>query len=258
MKIQLLPSTFDQQGRATAAQHLSCYIIDDCVAIDAGSLALALTDAQRRTVRDVIVTHPHMDHIATLPLFIDDLFATLEEPVRVHATAEVIELLERNVFNWEVYPRFTELSNDKTRVMQYVPVRPGEDFKVGHLRVKAVAVNHVVPTIGMVFSDGKTSVAFSSDTASTEGFWQTVNAASRLDALLIESSFPNSMALLAEASGHYTPATLSQDLRKLSHTDAEILVVHVKPAYRELIVRELEALKIPNLRPMEPGREYEW
>ena len=107
MKIQLLPSTFDAQGHATAEQRLTCFLIDDCVALDAGSVALALTDAQRQSVRDIIVTHPHMDHIASLPIFIDDLFPNLKEPVRVHATEEVIGLLERDVFNWNVYPRFS-------------------------------------------------------------------------------------------------------------------------------------------------------
>ena len=36
-------------------------------------------------------------------------------------------------------------------------------------------VNHIVPTVGLVVSDGKKSVAFSSDTAETEEFWKIVN-----------------------------------------------------------------------------------
>src|SRR3712207_8672222 len=51
------------------------------------------------------------DHIAGLPLFIDDSFAGLEEPIRVYATREVIEILERDIFNWDVYPNFSELKN---------------------------------------------------------------------------------------------------------------------------------------------------
>ena len=96
MRVQLLPSTFDSQGHATLEQRLTCFLIDESVAVDAGSIALALTAEQRETVRDIIVTHPHMDHIASLPIFIDDLFETLESPVRVHATPEVIDLLERD------------------------------------------------------------------------------------------------------------------------------------------------------------------
>lgn len=258
MKIQLLPSTFDSQGRATPEQRLTCYIVDDRVAIDAGSLALALTDAQRATVRDIIVTHPHMDHIASLPIFIDDLFGLLKQPVRIHATQEVIELLERDIFNWTVYPRFSELKNEHGPVMQYVPFRTGSEFRVGHLTVRAVNVNHIVPTVGLVISDGRATLAFSSDTAETEEFWRLVNSLPRLDALLIEASFPDSMAQLAEVSGHLTPASVARELSKLTRDGADILAMHLKPTYREAVAQELNALGIAKLGVMEPGREYEW
>ena len=258
MKIQLLPSTFDENGGASLEQRLSCFLVDDRVTIDAGSIAISLSDAQRSTVRDIIVTHPHMDHIATLPIFVDDLFGLLEEPVRIHATQEVIDLLERDVFNGTVYPRFSGLTNGRTHVMQYVPFVPGEEFKVAHLTVVAVPVTHIVPTVGMVLTDGKVTVAFSSDTSSTEDFWQLVNRMPRIDALLIESSFPNSMARLAEISGHLTPASLGEELRKLKHDHIDILAMHLKPTYREALLEELAALNVPGLVPMEPGREYEW
>lgn len=258
MKIQLLPSTFDEQGRAAPEQRLSCFIVDDRVAIDAGSLALAANARQRAGVRDIIITHPHMDHIATLPIFIDDLFATLEEPLRVHATDEVIAILERDIFNWTVYPRFSELSNERTRVMQYVPFRPREEFAVAHLRCTAIPVCHIVPTVGLLLTDGAKTIAFSSDTAATEEFWQFTNRAPRLDALLIEASFPDEMSRLAEISGHLTPRLLRQELAKLTHDPHDILTMHLKPVYREALVRELDALAHPRLSVMEPGREYKW
>jgi cAMP phosphodiesterase len=258
VRIQLLPSTFDGQGHATLEQRLTCYLVDDCVAVDAGSIAIALTPEQRRNVRDVIVTHPHMDHIASLPIFIDDLYPTLKEPVRVYATEEVISLLERDVFNWNVYPRFSELKNDFGPVMEYVPIPEGKEFKLAHLTVIALPVNHIVPTVGLIVSDGKSTVAFSSDTAETEEFWEAVNKIPHIDALLIEASFPNSMAQLAEVSRHLTPASLSQELSKLHHNGLDILAVHLKPAYRELIIEQLAALKLPNLNVMEPGKTYAW
>jgi ribonuclease BN (tRNA processing enzyme) len=258
VKIQLLPSTFDGEGRATLEQRLTCFLIDDRVTVDAGSIALALTDDQRQSVRDVIVTHPHMDHIASLPIFIDDQFGVLEGPVRIHATAEVIALLERDVFNWTVYPRFSELSNESGHVMEYVPFEHGKEFQVAHLKVTAVPVNHIVPTVGLVLSDGKTTVAFSSDTYKTEEFWKLVNGMPHVDAMMIEASFPNNMAELAEVSRHFTPETLAEELHKLNHNGLDILTVHLKPAYRETLIKELGALKIPRLSVMEPGRTYEW
>ena len=94
MKVQLLPSTIDENGKASARQHLMSIIIDDRVAIDAGSLAFSCSEIQRRDVRDIILTHTHLDHIAGLPLFIDDLFSSLEAPIKVHATEEMIGIIE--------------------------------------------------------------------------------------------------------------------------------------------------------------------
>jgi hypothetical protein len=66
------------------------------------------------------------------------------------------------------------------------------------------------------------------------------------------------MSQLAEVSRHFTPASLHQELGKLSHNWLDILTVHIKPAYREQIIAELNALNIPNLGVMEPGRTYTW
>jgi cAMP phosphodiesterase len=258
MRVQLLPSSFDSQGHANSEQRLTCFLIDERVAVDAGSIALAMTPEQRKTVRDIIVTHPHMDHIASLPIFIDDLFETLKSPVRIYATPEVIDLMERDIFNWNVYPRFSELKNEFGPVMEYVPIPKGEEFKVAHLTVTAVAVNHIVPTVGLVVSDGNSTVAFSSDTSETDELWNVINRFPRIEALLIEASFPNSMASLAEVSRHYTPASLQRDLRKLNHNGLDILAVHIKPAYRQMVIDELKALNIPKLGVMESGRIYNW
>ncbi|HEY5884187.1 MAG TPA: 3',5'-cyclic-nucleotide phosphodiesterase [Pyrinomonadaceae bacterium] len=258
MKIQLLPSTFDEQGHATLEQRLTCFLIDETVAIDAGSIALALSAEQRDNVRDIIITHPHMDHIASLPIFIDDLYSILQRPIRVYATQVVIDLLERDIFNWNVYPRFSELKNDFGPVMEYVAVPEGVEFDVAHLKVTVVPVNHIVPTVGLLVSDGLSTVAFSSDTAETQEFWNLVNAAPHVDALLIETSFPNSMAELAEVSRHFTPASLQRELGKLNHNGLDILAVHIKPAYRDMIISELKALQISGLDIMEPGRTYTW
>jgi ribonuclease BN (tRNA processing enzyme) len=258
VKIQLLPSNIDSDGRATHEQHLTCFVIDDCVAVDAGSIAIALTADQRHQVRDIIVTHSHMDHIATLPIFIDDLYATLKEPIRIHATPQIIDALERDVFNWNVYPRFSRLRNDYGPVMEYVPIPIRERFNVAHLSVTAIPVEHIVPTVGLIVSSGQTDVAFSSDTGETQEFWDAINRCPGLRALMVEASFPNAMAHLAKDACHLTPAILAAELGKLYHDGFDILAVHIKPAYRKAIIDELSALGLTRLKVMEPGRTYTW
>ncbi|HYP01014.1 MAG TPA: hypothetical protein VER76_12545, partial [Pyrinomonadaceae bacterium] len=59
-------------------------------------------------------------------------------------------------------------------------------------------------------------------------------------------------------SGHLTPEGVAAELRKLSHNHFDVLAVHLKPSYRETLVRELEALGIRGLSAMEAGRAYVW
>lgn len=258
MKVKLLPTTFDQNGCASPRQHFCCFVIDDRVAIDAGSLAMATTDEQKQSIRDVVLTHAHLDHIAGLPLFIDDLFATLENPVCVYATREVIDILERDIFNWDVYPRFSELQNKHGEVMEYEPFEDGREFTAAHLKIKAVKVNHKVPTVGFVISDGSSKIAVSGDTAEMDGFWQTVNAEEKLDALLIECAFPNDLQELACASHHLTPKNLQRELAKFAHRECPVFVINLKPMYCEKIVGELAELEIENLHVLRVGQIYEW
>ncbi len=257
MKFQLLPSTFDEKGCASTRQHLACFVIDDCVAIDAGSLAMAATSLQREQIRDIVLTHAHLDHIAGLPLFVDDLFATLEEPIRIHATEKVINVLEKDIFNWEVYPSFSELENNTGKVLEYRKIQAGRKFQVKHLPIKPLKVNHKVPTVGFIISDGKTKFAISGDTAEPEEFWEGVNKEDDLDYMLVECAFPDELDELAKASHHFTPKLLKKEIRKFKH-DCPIYIINIKPMYCEKVVSQLENLHIENLGILEVGKVYSW
>lgn len=256
VKIRLLPSTFDVDGKASSRQHLTCFVIDDCVAIDAGSLAMAVTPTQRANIRDIVITHAHLDHIAGLPLFIDDLFATLDSPIRVHATNSVIEVLERDIFNWSVYPRFSELSNEFGSVLEYRSFEPGDEFPVRHLRLRALEVNHKVPSSGFLISDADSTIALTGDTAEMDGFWETINGEPQVSAILVECAFPNDMEELAAVSHHLTPRRLAVELGKCRQS-LPVYIVNLKPLYRDAIIRELDELGNPDLRILDVGRDYE-
>jgi cAMP phosphodiesterase len=255
VKLQLLPSTITQTGLPDG-QHLTCFVIDDRVAIDAGSLAMAASAQQREKIRDIVLTHAHLDHIAGLPLFVDDLFATLDSPIRVHGSAEVIEVLDRDIFNWSVYPDFAELENEFGRVLEYSAIEPGKAFKAAHLNILPVKVNHKVPSAGFVISDGSSRIAITGDTAEANGFWDVINGAGQLDALLIECAFPDEMASLADISHHLTPGRLNRELEKFKQ-ECPVYAVNIKPMYREAVLRELAALD-RKVEPLTVGKTYEF
>jgi cAMP phosphodiesterase len=254
----MLPSTIDENGFASARQHLLSIVIDDCVAIDAGCLALSCTDTQRSQIRDIVLTHTHIDHIAGLPLFIDDLFATLTEPIRIHATREMIDILERDIFNWSIYPRFSELTNDHGRVIEYLEFNRGAKFDVKHLSIQSIAVNHKVSASGFVVSSGDVSVAITGDTAETDEIWQVCNSVSNLKAALVECAFPNEFGELAKVSNHLTPARLKAELEKLRDRDYPVFVINIKPMYRKRVLEQIQKSGVGHVEILEVGRVYEF
>jgi len=258
MKLQMLPSTIDENGRASDRQHLLSIIIDDSIAVDAGCLAFSCSDRQREEVRDVVLTHCHLDHTAGLPLFIDDLFATLKEPVRIHATREMIDILERDLFNWAIYPRFSELSNDYGQVVEYREFERGSSFGVKHLTFKSVAVNHKVSANGYIISDGKGSVAITGDTAETDEIWGLCNGVDDLRAILVECAFPDDLSELAHVSDHMTPASLKLELAKLNDQTVPVFIVCIKPMYREKVIEQIRGLALANVEILEIGKVYDF
>src|SRR5205085_1558767 len=126
----------------------------------------------------------------------------------LHASAEVLEVLEKHIFNWAVYPNFTELKNSYGDVLRYQEFQPEEPFTAAHLNIKAVEVNHKVPSVGFIVSDSKTKIAISGDTAEMDQFWQVLNAEPSPDVLLIECAFPDELDNIAYSSHHLTPQKL--------------------------------------------------
>jgi cAMP phosphodiesterase len=257
LKFQLLPSSFEPDGSPSARQHLACLIVNDRVAIDAGSLAMAATDDIRRSVRDVVLTHAHLDHIAGLPLFIDDLFAVLDGPVRVYALQDVVDILEHDIFNWSVFPRFSELDVGYGPPIKYCPIGVGTEFEILDLKFKAFGSDHKVPSTGYLISDGKTAVAISGDSASLGALAEGVSGRNDVRAILVECAFPNGLETIARNSHHMTPAILAEQLEKVRMT-CPLFVINIKPSYREKVVDEVSKLGIPNLKVMNVGEAYFW
>lgn len=219
---------------------------------------MAIGDAERSKVKDIILTHAHLDHIAGLPLFIDDQFSELTEPVRVHATPEVITSLERDIFNWSVYPRFSELHNAHGPVIEYIPFSPDATFVVKDLIFQSVSVNHNVPSSGFIITDPNGSIAITGDTAEVPHFCRALSDVSNLRAILIECSFPDRLGELAATAFHLTPASMAKQLQLLDDTDAEIYVINIKPSFRDEVIDGIQKLGDDRLKILEVGRTYSW
>ncbi|MGL4550216.1 MAG: MBL fold metallo-hydrolase, partial [Gemmataceae bacterium] len=71
-------------------QLLTSYLINGTVAVDAGCLGLYGTIEQQARVRHVFLTHCHLDHVASLPPFLDAVYDGSGDCVTVHGNAHVL------------------------------------------------------------------------------------------------------------------------------------------------------------------------
>jgi ribonuclease BN (tRNA processing enzyme) len=252
MRITILGSSIDQPS---PCQFAATYLINDSLAIDAGTLGLMASIHQQRAVEHVILSHAHVDHIATLPIFLDNVYSPSPHAPIIHGSEFTRNCLMQDVFNERLWPNLVRLSRQESPFIQFQPLEDGDVLDLGELRVRAIQLDHVIPCLGFIIEDATAAVAIVSDTGPTEAIWQAAHANPKLKAVFLEAAFPNSMDWLAVAAAHLTPAKLLAEYRKLDR-DVPVYAVHIKPAYYEQVVRELKALDVPRLEISRPNFEY--
>ena len=82
MRVELLPSSQPPSDQ----QFLVTYLINDRVAIDAGSIGLLADLKRQEQVEHVFVTHQHIDHIATLPILLENVYEPGPKTIHVRAS----------------------------------------------------------------------------------------------------------------------------------------------------------------------------
>ncbi len=254
MKITLIPSAVSP-GMGGRGDFLTSFVIDDIMAIDAGGLGFLGDLSAQSRISDIFITHSHMDHIASLPIFLDTVFQTSDRCVRLHVGAETLACLRRDVFNDRVWPDFIGMSERGLPFVKVEILEPGQPVEAAGLRLTPIAVDHVVPTLGFLIEAPGVAVAIPSDTAPTDSFWKAARRATDLKGVFLEASFPDAMSKLAMISKHLTPAMFAAEARKLDRA-VPFVAVHIKPRTYDQVVAELNALAIPDVRVGMPGETY--
>jgi ribonuclease BN (tRNA processing enzyme) len=227
-------------------------VLNRRIALDAGAIGFWGTPEEQLVIDHLLLTHAHLDHIASLPIFLENVYDLRDRPPVVYASRAVLDVLQRDVFNEQVWPDFVALSQRTRPFVSLVHFEAGETIEVEGMQITAVAVNHTVPTNGFLLRDESGTVAFVPDTAPTEEIWVRASACSDLLAVVVETTFPDELDWLACESKHLTPSLLRGELAKLARP-VPTYIMHLKARYRVEVCAQLAALGLPQLRILQPG-----
>lgn len=239
-------------------KHRTCaFLLDERLAIDAGSLTSELDLGLQCKLEAVLVSHAHLDHIRDLATVADNRAQYGCKPLQVVGTSATIDILRRHFFNDLLWPDFTAIPSKHEPTIVYKVLELEARTEIAGYGVKAIAVSHTIDCCAFVVDKDGAALAYSGDTGPTDRLWEVLNAEKDLRALLMEVSFPNEQQRLATISGHHTPQTLIQDLKKYARPkDLPTLLYHIKPVFQSEVERQCAKLEGVDLTVLELGDEF--
>ena len=208
MKLRVLGCS----GAEFPDHHPSAFLLDDSLLLDAGTIGAVLAEEEQWRIRDILVTHPHLDHVCGIPLLADNI--VMRRPanrVNLISTGEIIAAIRDHLMNGVIWPDFTTIPSAETPVLSCIEIIPEKEFFVGGFRVTAYKVNHPVPAVGFRITKGAVTILYTGDTGPTDRIWA---MAGDISALLVEVSFPDEMEEMALLTGHLTPSLLTKGADK--------------------------------------------
>jgi ribonuclease BN (tRNA processing enzyme) len=245
MKIKVLGAS----GAELPGHNPPSLLLNDRILFDAGSLTHVLDLKDQLKIRDIFVTHAHLDHITGIPFLAENVvFAKKRPPIRILSIPPVVRAIQRHILNGSIWPNFSTIPNPRHPILDLIELKTGHPVWIGGYSVTPYAVNHSVPAVGYLVEDEeKRRFFYTGDTGPSEGVWKRLGE-KQLHCLIIEVSFPNRMEKMALETRHLTPRSLKRELSKIRRMPERILVTHLKPKYSRAIKTELQSLRIKNLK----------
>ncbi|MBN1855649.1 MAG: hypothetical protein JW846_01690 [Dehalococcoidia bacterium] len=203
-------------------------IIDDVLALDAGSLTEGLSFAEQSRLEAVFLSHRHYDHIRDIPALGLNLWR-MATSADVFCSEEVRHTLITCLLNGEVYPRLHMIPDEKS-TLRFTLIEPNASVTAGSHTITPILVSHVNHTMGFQVKDNNGRVLFyTSDTGPLpDDFWKNISPS----LLVVEVTAPNHQTKFVRAAGHMTPLLLEKELVNFRsfHGDLpKILTVHMDP-----------------------------
>jgi ribonuclease BN (tRNA processing enzyme) len=244
-------------GGEAEGYRLTGLLVNGVLAIDAGSLTQALSVREQAGIRQIFISHSHLDHICSLPFFTKNIYGHNDVPVEIRALPETLAALRRHLFNDELWPDFSVIPSPDNPIIRYSEIKPGKTYELVGLRITPIPVNHLVPCVGYLVEDDHSAFIFSSDTAETDQVYRVANKTKNLKLFITEASFPNEQAWLAEASKHLTPEKLGRELKKLK-PNVQVGIYHLTPGDLPVMLPQIAAINDPRITMLDQAARFSW
>jgi ribonuclease BN (tRNA processing enzyme) len=213
-------------------------LIDDVLAVDAGSLVSELTFPEQRKIKAILLSHGHYDHIRAVPAF---AFNNSDRTTKVVATPRTLEILSSHLIDGIVYPEFTsEASFLRKATIKFVPLEPLKPQDIEGYQVKAVPVPHPLDGVGFEITsrDGKT-LFYTGDTGpGLSSVWRDISP----QLVIAEVTWPDRLASTARAAAHLCPQMFKEELlelRRLKGHLPKVAAIHMSPRHETEIRKEV-------------------
>ncbi len=250
MRIQVLGG----HGGLARGFSTTSFLINGELLIDAGAVASTLSVDEQSKIDHILISHSHLDHIKDLAFICDNCFGMRATPFQVYTHPTVKTILKTHLFNETIWPDFTILPNESNPTMLINAVEPEKPLKIKDYIITPVKVQHPNDAMGFIIEQGDTTVLFTVDTAATERIWELARGIKNLKAIFTEVSFPNALKGVAKSSDHHTPMSMKAELTKMP-PNIPVVLTHLKPNYRAVILKELSELNEKRLRVLEKDGE---
>lgn len=215
----------------------------------------------REKIKGYLISHGHLDHISGLVIS-----STEDTKKDIYGLKSTIETLKNNVFNWKLWPNFTnEGEGFKLNQYTYQELKSNEIKNISGTNLKVIAFplshSNYESTMFLVENNGE-YLAYYGDVGpdkveNSKGLEESFKVLGplikekKLKAIMIESSFDSSKDDKG-LFGHLSPKWINEELKVLEKysgkgtlKDLNIVITHIKPSLkkndnvREKIKKEL-------------------
>ena len=231
-------------------------LIDDVLAVDAGSLTSELSLSAQKKIKAILLSHGHYDHIREVPAF---AFNNMNRTTKVFSSSQTLEILSSHLLDGIIYPRFAEKTPFLARpALKLHRLEPLKIQKIEDYQILSMPMNHPLDALGFEISnkEGK-KVFYTGDTGpGLSSIWENISP----DILVIEVTFPNRLEKITKDASHLCPKMLLnelRDFRRINNYLPRIVLVHLSPQLEKEIKEEVKDVAQELGHPITIAREGE-